>query len=365
MILLTMLLIPSCIAFAFLIFGGKKITLVEFGAQMAIQTIAMALIVYGISSMNTSDTQIINGVVTGKERVRVHCRHSYQCNCYTTCSGSGKNRSCSRHCSTCYEHSHDVDWDVKSTVGTFSINTLDRQGLQEPPRWTSTKIGEPVATTDSYENYVKGSPDSLFRHQGLVEKYKGKLPNYPSNVYDYWHIDRLVTVGVTIPDAGQWNRDLERINGYLGPKKQVNVVIVVVKNMPTDYFQALEQHWIGSKKNDVAAVISVDNDNNIQWVETMAWTRDKMAEVVVSDNIRKIGKLDREAIINGIATGVDASYVRKPMKDYEYLASSITPTFGQWVFAMVFGFILSIGLGIFMYKNDITDDDYRHGRLRY
>lgn len=359
MILLTMLIIPTLVALGFFLFGGKKVTLAEFVGQIVVQAILMSFMAWGISCSNTHDTEVINGVVTGKERDVVHCRHSYQCNCYTTCSGSGKNRSCSRHCSTCYEHSYDVDWDVHTTIGGFSIDTIDRQGLREPPRWTSTKIGEPVARTEGYTNYVKGSPDSLFRHQGLVEKYKGKLPEYPLNIFDYWHIDRLITVDVAVPDANIWNRELERINGELGPKKQANVVVVVVKNQPSDYFEALQQHWIGSKKNDVTVVMSVDDQMNIQWTEVMAWTKDKMAEVVIRDGITKIGKLDRVSIIEFLRSSVILSYDRKPMKDFEYLASTITPTVGQWTFAMIFGLVLSIGLGFFMLKNDIEDGSPR------
>jgi hypothetical protein len=359
-----MLLIPTLVAFGFFIFGGKKVTLWEFFGQMVVQAIFMSLIVFGMSRMNTSDVEIISGVVTNKIKDRVSCRHSYSCNCREICSGSGNNRSCYTHCDTCYEHSYDIDWDVHTTIGTFSIDTIDRQGLQEPPRWTAVRIGEPVATTHWYENYIKGSPDSLFRHQGLVEKYAKVLPKYPSNVYDYWHVDRLVTVGVSLPDAKLWNQELQRINGFIGPRKKANIVVVVVKNQPSDYFKALEQHWIGSKKNDIVAVISVDDSYNVQWAETMAWTKDKMVEVVVSDHIRRIGKLDREQILDNIAKSVDAYYVRKPMKEFEYLKSSVTPTFGQWMFAMVFGFILSVGLGIFMIKNDIDDED-RHRKVWY
>lgn len=359
MILLTMLIIPTIVALGFFLMGGKKVTLYEFIGQMLLQLIVMSCVAYGISRMNTDDVEILNGVVTNKDKVRVHCRHSYKCNCYESCSGSGKDRSCHEVCSTCYDHSYDFDWEVKSTIGTFDINTIDRQGLQEPPRWTSTIIGEPVADTHHYENFVKGSPDSLFRHQGLVEKFKDKLPVYPANIYDYWRINRLVTVGVTVPDANQWNKDLSVINGDLGRSKEVNIVVVLVKNQPSDYFQALEQHWIGSKKNDVAVVISVDDANAIQWVQTMAWTKDKMAEVVVSDAIRKIGILDRAQILESIRASVAASYVRKPMKDFEYLASTVTPTTGQWVFAMILSLILSIGLGIFMIKNEIEDEGPR------
>ena len=41
------------------------------------------------------------------------------------------------------EHDYDIDWDVKTTLGTFTISRIDRQGLSEPARWTSVKVGDP------------------------------------------------------------------------------------------------------------------------------------------------------------------------------------------------------------------------------
>jgi hypothetical protein len=47
------------------------------------------------------------------------------------------------------------------------------------------------------------------------------------------------------------------------------------------------------------------------------------------------------------------------MKDFEYLSGLIKPTTGQWIFAMVFGLILSVGMNIFLEMNDIFDEERR------
>lgn len=359
MILLTMLIIPTLVALGFLILGGKQITLKEFLTQMGVQVLLMTCIAYGVSCQNTHDTEILNGRVTQKVRERVGCRHSYQCNCYESCSGSGSSRSCTTICQTCYEHYYDIDWDVRTTINsTISINTVDRQGLIEPPRWTKVIIGEPVAVEHGYTNYIKGSPDSLFRHQGLTEKYVKALPKYPGDVYDYYRLNRLVPIGVNVPDAADWNRDISELNATLGISKQVNIVVVAIKNVPGDYYYALEQYWIGGKKNDVVLVVSLDDANKIQWTEVMAWTDNKIFQVSLRDQVNSIGTLTREPIIKALANTVGAFYVRKPMKDFEYLSGLIKPTTGQWIFAMVFGLLLSVGLGIYFLRNDVYNEEW-------
>lgn len=363
MILLTMLLIPTMVAFGFMLFGGSKVTLKEFLVQMGTQLLLISIVALGISCQNTSDVEILNGRVTGKTRERVHCRHSYPCRCRQICGGSGKDISCYTHCGTCYSHSYDIDWNVQTSFNReISIDTVDRQGLIEPPRWTKVIIGEPVSMRHSYKNYIKASPDTLFRHQGLTEKYAKKLPTYPSNVYDYYRLDRLVQLDIKLPDVKEWNSGLSELNAELGAAKQVNIVLVVTKDMPQDYFYALEQHWIGGKKNDVILVVSVDEALKLQWVNVMAWTDNKMFQVALRDQVMSIGNLDRPKILEATKNAVASFYVRKPMKDFEYLKDLVRPTPRQWLFAMLFGLVISVCLGVFFHRNDVFDEERGYRR---
>ena len=305
-----------------------------------------------VSCANKHDVEILNGRVTGKTRDEVSCRHSYQCHCRQECSGSGKNRSCSEVCDTCYEHSYDVDWDVSSTVGGFSIDTIDRQGLRQPPRWTSTVVGEPVSVTHSYENYIKASPGSLFRHQGLTEKYAASLPENPQNIYDYWHLNRLVTVGVSVDDPRAWNRALEELNAELGAPKQANIIVVLVKNQSLDWYSALEEKWIGGKKNDVVLVVSVDDAMKPQWASVMCWTTNEMFKVKLRDDVMNDPTLTRDAVIADLHDNVSKYFVRKPMADFQYLEAEITPSTTEWVITLIISLIVGVGLTIFFELND-------------
>jgi hypothetical protein len=279
MILLALLLIPTTIAVLTFVFGKQYVTWQEFLSQIGAQTLVMAGAMWALYSLDTVDTEIWAGRVSNKAREEVSCSHSYTCNCVTSCSGSGSNQSCSTSCQTCYEHSYDVDWAVYTTNSErLEIDRVSRQGLKKPERWGAVKIGEPTAVAHSYTNYIKAAPDTLFRHQGLIEKYQSKMAVYPGTIYDYYHINRLSQVGINVPDAEQWNRDLEQINADIGKAKQANLAVVLVNGLPDDYFEAVEQEWVGGKKNDVVAMIGTDGQT-IQWVRIMAWTNSEMFKV--------------------------------------------------------------------------------------
>jgi len=366
LLLFAVAILPAIVGRAF--FHG--ITWKEFALHLAAQAMVAggsAAIVY---YQDTGDVEVLNGTVTGKKQERVSCEHSYRCHPYKCnphncnrrkCGGTAKNPSyCYDRCydtcyETCYDHPYDFDWDVYTSLGQFEISRIDRQGTITPPRWGATKVGEPVARTHSYENYVKASPDSVFRHQGLTEKYQDVLPAYPDQVYDYWHLKRLVQVGVALPDADEWNRQLEKINGEVGPKKQVNL-IVVVSHKPRDFFYALEEFWVGAKKNDAVLVLGLDQTNQIVWAEVMAWTVRKNFEVELEAAVQGL-PLEREPILGLFRSHVIQNYQRKPMKDFEYLAASVVPTTTQWVVSVIIGLAISIGLMFVFHYHDVFGDE--------
>jgi hypothetical protein len=355
MIFLTLLLIPILVDLGFLTLGGKNFSIKKFLFGLLVEAVFTLAVVGVVSCQNTSDTEVWNGRITKKAKERVSCSHSYTCNCVTVCSGSGRDQSCTEICQTCYEHSYDIDWAVYTTLGNrFTIDRVSRQGLEKPSRWEIVVIGEPYSDVRTYTNYVKGASDTLFRHQGLTEKFKGMFPGYPQNVYDYYRLNRLVEAGLTVPDIALWNRDLMELNADLGAKKQVNTLIVIAKNQPEEYFYALEQEWIGGKKNDVVLVVSVDDENKILWANTMAWTDNKIFQVALRDSVVATNILNREKIMGVLRDGIESNFVRKPMKDFEYLSRTIKPTTTQWMISMILGLLLSIGLNIFLEKNEFN-----------
>jgi len=362
MVFLVLLVIPLVLALLFKHLS-QSITWKEFGLQVAIQAfvaVSSAALVY---YQDTSDDEVLNGRITSKVRDEVHCRHSYSCNCHQVCSGSGKSRSCSTHCDTCYDHRYDVDWDLHGSTGhSWSVSTIDRQGLSEPPRWTEARVGDPTSELHSYTNYIKAAPDSLFRRQGLKEKYLASLPVHPEEVYNYHYINRLVLAGTSVSDAAQWNANLMEANAELGPVKQVNMQVVLT-NQPREWFYALEEFWVGGKKNDVTLVIGLKG-SEIQWANVMNWSDNKFFGVKTRDDIVALKFLDRTKVMGVFRSNVSAHFVRKPMHDFEYLAASITPTTTQWVVSIIIGLIVAIGVAIWVHKEDVFGEE-SGSRRRY
>jgi hypothetical protein len=236
---------------------------------------------------------------------------------------------------------------------TFDIDRIDRQGALTPPRWDVVKIGEPTTRKHNYVNYVKGSPDSLFRHQGLKARFAASIPKYPQDVYDYHRLDRLVTVGVDVDDRRAWNNDLSEINADLGHAKQVNIALVIVRNLPQDYYYALEEAWIGGKKNDAILVMSVDDANEVQWATVMCWTTNELFKIQLRDDIMAIKTLGRDPVMAALRKDVEQSFVRKPMKDFEYLEASIVPSEFDWLISILVGLVFSVGLVWYFSVNPI------------
>jgi hypothetical protein len=255
-----------------------------------------------------------------------------------------------------------MSWVYNTTDnGSASVSRVDSQGLKEPPRWTAIQVGEPSSSMHGYENYIKASPDSLFRKQGLMERYASQLPVYPK-VYDYYRIDRVLTVDTTLPNLKEWNQKLSELNAKLNPRKQVNTTLVLVKGKDHEYFDALEQRYLGGKKNDVILVVSIDRYNNILWADVMSWTDNKALHVSLRDAVLDIKFLDLtnpDLILGVLHDKVSEHYAKKSMEDFKYLQSSITPSLTEWIVSMLLGIFAAIGMSFYFYNNDIHEEKRR------
>lgn len=349
---LTILLAPMLIPWAMKFFFHSTITMKEVGIHLLIVIIATTSM-YALSTYSmTADVEVWNGQVTSKKKERVSCRHSYDCNCYSDSDGN-------RHCSTCYDHSYDNDWNVYSTLGTYTINTLDRQGLKTPPRWTRSKKGDPVAQKRPFPNYVKAVPDSLFHDdQALNEKFEGKIPAYPDKIYDYHYINRILNVGTNVPITNALNKELALRLRTLGSARKNNTVIVFTNTDDPNYRYALESKWIGGKKNDAIVVIGVADYPNIAWVDVFGWSKNEMFNVALRDDIIAMKKLDM-TLIDIIDRNVSEHFVKRSMEEFAYLKDEIEPPLWALMLMFVLSIAISSGVAYYMHKNDVFGDERR------
>jgi hypothetical protein len=290
----------------------------------------------------THDTEVLNGQVTDKDSQRVSCQHSYACRCRPV--SCGKNCT-TTHCDTCYEHFYDVSWYVYTSINhTFEIDRIDRQGLGEPGRWTSTQIGEPIAITHGYTNWIKAVPESLFTPESdsAMELYEKDVPDYPLDIYDYWRLDRVLSIGVNA-DLREWNKKLSETLKTLGPQKQINAVILLTKIKDANYTHAVKTKWLTAKKNDAVIVIGTDG-KTISWVRVFSWSKNQLFNIKLRDDILALDKLDVDKVISAFADNTKKHWVRRSMKEFEYLSSQIQPP--TW--AIVLATIFSIGVSGFL-----------------
>ena len=333
----------------------KDMEWMVIGILMAVGLLVSAGAFYAGKAGKTIDVEVWNGEVTGKEQEPVSCSHSYSCNCTTStsCSGSGSSRSCSTStsCQTCYEHSHDYDWVVHSNIGDVDIDRVDRQGVHTPPRWAAVQKGEPFSKEHLHTNYIKAVPESVLNTaQNMTSsKFANMIPAYPHSVYDYYRLNRALTVGVPVPDLQDWSNDISNMLKQLGPQKQANVIVLFVKTDDPNYEYALRSAWLGGKKNDIVVIIGTTEYPKIDFVRVMSWTDKELFKVKLRDTLQEMENIDRPTIIEAIRSTTMAEFKRKSMKDFEYLDNEIEPP--TWVIVLAFFILIAGNVGTVIYYN--------------
>ena len=342
-----LLVVPLIWPFVAKALWNKEITLNEMALNIAIGVLIVVAGYFGGKYSMTADQEVFNGQLVSKSHERVSCSHSYKCNCVTTYSTDSQGRrTSSETCQTCYDHMYDVNWNLDTTLGEIRVERVDRQGIDEPQRWTRAAVGDPVAQTHGFTNYIRGAPNSLFSaiaEKQALARFEKSLPEYPLSVYDYHYLNRVLAVGVNVPDAAAWNQELALRLRSLGAAKQVNFIVVFTKETDPAYADALRVKWLGGKKNDVIVVLSTPAYPKLEWARVISWTDKELFKVQLRDELQALKDVERTAVFDILERNVKSTFVRKPMKDFEYLENEIQPP--MWLLACLFIFsaIASVG----------------------
>jgi hypothetical protein len=302
---------------------------IEINHVLIIMGISLSLVLgtwFGIQYHALSSSEIWNGQVIKKYHKKVSCEHSYSCNCHSTKNGTS--------CDICYEHPYDIDWDLDTTTGDIiTIDRIDDQGRYEPPRFSKAKIGDPVAHLHHFLNYIQGAQDSLFytdKQNPNYLKYKKLIPKYPDKIYDYQYINRVLVIG-SIPSLSksliqQWNTQLADILRPLGPKKQVNIILIFTSIQDQELVHAIRTAWLGGKKNDVILVLSTPDYPKIGWAKVISWTDNEDFKVQLADALSDQSIVDPIKTLNLVNDYVSKQFQRKQMKDFYYLKWESQPS---------------------------------------
>lgn len=300
-----------------------KVTLPEIGISVVVSLVISGLCALFLLALTPQNTELLHGEVTDKKRVKVSCSHSYQCNCYTTCSGTGSNRTCRRVCQTCYEHSYDVDWRVYhniSMVGSYiNIRRVDRRGTTEPPRWSRVEINEPFTAEHAYSDYIKLAPNSMFYRENvnINEAYQSTIPHYPRvrNVYDTVNI--LKTHDQPQLVLTEWNDTLREYLKSWSPEHHVNVIIMFT-NHDRMFAEYLKNDWQNGRKNDAVIVVNIEEDLTPNWVEVFSWSKDQYFNSIIKAELANMDKFTVDNVFEVLDTNME-HFERRPMEEFEYL----------------------------------------------
>ena len=291
-----------------------------------------------------ADNELLNGLVTDKFQVTRNCQTGWNsfedpfCTEYETrevydgqsCSGSGKDRVCTSKYHTEYRYlfAWERKWYVKSDSlnYTWSIRRVDRSGAATPPLWQATNIGDPASIYHEYQNWVKATSNSLFHNDAQYEeKYKAVIPPYPLRLINGWTAVRIVPIGVKIDNLTDWNTKLGKSLGILGPKKQMNAIVVIADSTkyPVELSYAVRRVWQGFKKNDAVIFIGIDQQNNVVWSNVMSWSKNSQFDVEMRNKILEQQTFNFDAMLTSLDQIGMQYYQRRSMKEFEYLKDDV------------------------------------------
>lgn len=378
----------------------------EIPIQVAVTAVALALIypLFYYVSANVDDVEIWNGRVVSAvyaegwtEHVHRTCTRtvnkvttSYDCsyNVYhpPTWTGNTNNGSTESFAMSSGTYARYVDrFGNQSQTGSGhggQISFGDGRTFQASYREGDAASLVPSAAEHPYVNYVKGAQMSLHRRSVGNEKgFEALFAPYPctqSGSFGPIEFNHVIVRGAQVPDAWQKALDaaLDRSLAYLGRERQVNVMVYVVGTDKPSFRAALDAKWANGKKNDVMVLVGAPAFPEVAWADAMAWTETDLFHVSLRDRVAEMKSVDdpdalAAAIVDQVALPAGkGGYDRKPMEDYEYLASEIALPLWSHAFVWIICGFLAWATSWALENNELRDGgsggyDYESRRRRH
>ena len=267
---------------------------------------------------------------------------------------------------------HYANWYIKTNIGQWDIKKQKYLELKKKFGAEDKKKGsrrhyksgdkydyhlvnknkwvEPVTTWRMWHNRVKASP-SVFEFPPVPKEVK--VFNYPKN-NDKFRSDRLVGA------ASNHFKLLEfdRMNGHLGPRKKVNIIIVAFpKGSDPMIGKWQEAAWIGGKKNDLVITYALNEEGKAEWAYAFGWTEEEL----VKRNLETLflqNKVGTE-LLPQINKEVMDNYKIKDWSKFDYI--TIVPPLWSYITLVIVMILAQGGLFVFFHFNQADKDT--HGIL--
>ena len=341
--LIGMILVSLGIGIAGVVLFPKRISWKEMLLILAVGSAVSVAAFFIGRYIGLMDTEHLNGRITAKDHGEMGC-----CHCQDVCDARDEDGVCTSSHEEC-DHFHDYYWDLKTTVGTISIDRCVIRKNDVPRAWTKAYIGEPASVTHAYAKFIKADPDSLV-NKGADKKMMASVPKFPS-IYEHYKVKKVVG---KLPK--EWDAGLREINSDLGHSKQVDITIIATTNQDPRWADALETKWLYGPKNSLNIVVGV-KDGVFTWVRVVTISKVELLKESLMSGLKEMKVSEWEKGLALIRKETQDKFTRTPNEEFRYLLSAATPPTWILIIMYIIVAILSIVLVLVAREKDIFGDE--------
>jgi energy-coupling factor transporter transmembrane protein EcfT len=364
------LLIPVIAIIILMVFFEKKIAWWEYLLVFGVAVLAIFICKYTSTVLQTNTKEWWNSYVTQAQYYEPWDEWIVQ-TCYRTVS-------CGKNCTTMVPYDcshreyHPAEWILVDNLGKdysisqdfyqFLLKTWGNQKFTDLHRSFYTINGNeystnydndfdhlaPVCTQHTYTNKVRSSR-SIFNFQAVK---KDEIDQY--GLFSYPHCDMFHYNPILGWNNSQNSDMLQKWNGLLGVRKRVHMLILVFQNQPREAGLMQEAYWKGGNKNEFILCIGVNRTNHITWTKVISWTDVQVLKTSLARKIKEMDTLVMSAVIDTMAKNVDAKFVKKDFRDFDYI--SVEPSNKAILITAIITFIIVLGLSLFSILNEYDEN---------
>lgn len=293
---------------------------------------------------------------------------------YTTCTGSGKTRTCRTHYYDCsYVKTHPEKWEATLNDGsTISITKQKYNSLVLEWRNEAfvdmhrdfhtidgdahtSKWNRKLESIHSYEwsHVYSNKPqtaETVFHFEPLDSIERKKVYDYPEVVDNY----QQSCLGCSKENS----KLLTQINAYLGRQKQIRMYVLLYKGQPLSVAELQRRHWKNGNKNELVICADVDG----KWAHSFSWSDDKRLEAEMNSLYSNSSLSIRQKLYKTYELAPKL-WQRKHFEDFSYIEVKLKRS--QLIWIHIVTLIISIGCIAWGIHNDIHQEDFDKKRKRH
>lgn len=202
-----------------------------------------------------------------------------------------------------------------------------------------------VTLTHRYKNKVKNSM-SIFNFSEVGEDKADSL-----GLYDYPPVVRNQNPIVGYNPGESVIDSFKYVNAYYGSPYQFRCFVFVYRNKPMSIVEEQKNFLIGGNKNELIVCISIDETDNVQWVNSFSWEDTPYMSVGCNHIYEEGETLDLMVLERYLLENVPKQWKRKEFADFDYIETPVTST--GWFFVVLSSIITCIIMSVVVVLNEI------------